>query len=143
MADFWNNLTPEEKLAAAQARKDRTAATRGYVAIIAQGITEVFGKVLGERLAITAEGITEVFGKVLGERFGMTDKRMAELEQRIGAMETRKGLTYRSQWRSDVAYGRDDAVTHGGSLFVCMTQGTCSKPGASDDWRLASKRDLQ
>ena len=71
-------------------------------------------------------------------------RKFSELEARIAAAEHRRGLHYRGTWRGDVEHGRDDVVTHAGSLWICQRQGTRSKPGGdSDAWKLASKKDLQ
>src|SRR5262245_13662746 len=42
-------------------------------------------------------------------------------------------------WKEGAAYVPGDAVSHGGSMFICQVA-TAARPGKSDDWRLAVKR---
>ena len=42
-------------------------------------------------------------------------------------------------WKEGVSYAAGDGVTLGGSFFIAQTA-TTTKPGKSDDWRLAVKR---
>ena len=42
-------------------------------------------------------------------------------------------------WKEGAAYVAGDGVTLGGSFFIAQAD-TTTKPGASDDWRLAVKR---
>jgi collagen type III alpha len=42
-------------------------------------------------------------------------------------------------WKEGAAYAAGDGVTHGGSFFIAQAA-TTTKPGKSDEWRLAVKR---
>jgi hypothetical protein len=47
------------------------------------------------------------------------------------------GINYRNGWLTATAYDEDDAVTHGGSLYVCIddhTSGSTTEPGVGVDW---------
>ena len=70
------------------------------------------------------------------------ERRHSELESRISLIEQRKSIDYRGTWNGATEYGVNDATTYLSQLWLCQAQGTRSKPGAGDAWRLVSKTDI-
>jgi hypothetical protein len=69
---------------------------------------------------------------------------IADLKKRIEALEKRPaGMKWTGTWSEhharSVGYERDEAVTVGGSLWVCRGSGVTEKPGTSAMWQLAVK----
>jgi hypothetical protein len=67
------------------------------------------------------------------------ERGITNLRERVEAIERAGALAYDGVYEPGKAYRRGAAVTHQGSLWIAMLD-TTSRPGASDDWRLAVKR---
>ena len=66
--------------------------------------------------------------------------RIAELEQRIKALEQRPLLKYAGVWRSGNSYAEGQLTTHQGGLWL-STDPTTSTPGTpGSGWRLIVKQ---
>lgn len=98
----------------------------------------------GERSpdASTAKLLSEMLAKATPDpvdREQAIAKRMRELDQRMRQLE-QSAMRYRDVYRRGNFYALNDAVTHGGALWVVRaTNGTTDRPGTSGDWRLATK----
>jgi hypothetical protein len=72
--------------------------------------------------------------------YGLALKHTAKrekLEQRMAEIEE-GGIRYLGAWQRAMTYGKGDAVTHAGSLFIALRE-TTATPGKSTDWQLAAK----
>jgi len=68
------------------------------------------------------------------------EKRIAALEERLRAAETKTALRYRGTWVLDEQYNPGELVTDGGSMWHCF-KSTRTRPGeVSTDWALAVKK---
>lgn len=64
----------------------------------------------------------------------------SEVEKAVTeAIKSVPRLEYRGVW-SEAEYQKGDAVSFGGSLWICRTDQTAAKPGTSPDWQLAVKK---
>ena len=77
------------------------------------------------------EAMLEAIADFVGEKVGALDKRLA-------ALEKRPELRYLGTWVKG-NYEPGNAVTHDGSLWVCVAP-TKGRPGPAAGWRLAVKR---
>ena len=66
-------------------------------------------------------------------------EKVVPLEKRLDALEKRPEFKYLGVWTKGTDYVPGSAVTHDGSLWVCVAA-TKGKPGPSAGWRLAVKR---
>ena len=94
-----------------------------YVSFIYRGIREL------------ADGIGRVSDRV-DARLDKHSRRANRIESRLKGVERR----YLGVWKADRGYMQGDAVTSGGSLFICQMNETTLVPGKSDAWQLAVKR---
>ena len=87
--------------------------------------------------AITRAELDKAF-EAIGEFIG---KREKELLVRIEALEARPvGVSYVGTWGPGRAYGKNDMVTKGGSVWVALRDHP-GEPGKADGgWKLAVKR---
>ena len=67
------------------------------------------------------------------------DRVFVPLEKRLVALEKRPELRYLGTWVKGTTYAPGNAVTHDGSLWICVAP-TKGKPGPSAGWRLAVKK---
>jgi hypothetical protein len=86
-------------------------------------------------------GIAEHVRQYIGER----DAKIAALEKRIAALESRPALSYEGVYATDKVYSRGMFCTDAGSIWHCRAVTTSDRPGTSSDWQLAVKhgRDLR
>ena len=75
--------------------------------------------------------------------FERLDAWISPLEKRLTKLEQGKKDTLADSYQGTFAggrvYERGHTLTHGGSLWLCMTE-TNKKPGACADWRLVVKK---
>ena len=67
------------------------------------------------------------------------ENRIAALEARIVALESRKQLSYAGVWKEGEAYAAGEIVTLGGSAWHCNAP-TSSRPGDDSSFTLMVKR---
>ena len=82
--------------------------------------------------------LEEVCLKLLLDRLDKQERELAELKQRLAAVET-KALSYLGVWQPDRKYRAGSAVTCSGALWVALHE-TSERPGNGETaWRLAVK----
>jgi hypothetical protein len=74
------------------------------------------------------------------ERLAVQERDLAELKQRVAAIEAQPAIRYAGVWRADQQYERGSACTHDGGLWIAE-HATDERPGnGATAWRLAVKR---
>jgi hypothetical protein len=78
---------------------------------------------------------------VLKELKGRHEARMGAIEARLAALEEKPSVRYCGVWEAGKDYMNGDAVTKGGSLWICKLNHVSSEPGVDYvSWQLAVKR---
>jgi hypothetical protein len=86
------------------------------------------------------KSIKSYIARQLAETVARLGAEISKVEQRLVQVESRPQLEYRGVWRANTAYAKHAAVTHAGSLWICL-EATTLKPGdGSSPWQLAVKR---
>lgn len=89
------------------------------------------GKAFGEEVVAAVRDYVSRATEPLKQQIAELERRVAEADQR--------GLRYRGVHQKAESYKRGDAVTHDGSLWICLRAEAEGRPGTSDDWQLAVK----
>ena len=77
---------------------------------------------------------------IAGVNMLLARERAKALEARIAELERRPIVFDDGIWSGAKTYGKGAGVTYGGSFWISQIDNNKSKPGSSDDWRLAVKK---
>jgi hypothetical protein len=79
--------------------------------------------------------------KLLTESFNAVKREVTALRDRIAELENRPSLEYAGVWEATKTYGRNDAVSWAGSIWIARRDDNLKKPGlVGSGWQLAVKR---
>ena len=65
---------------------------------------------------------------------------IAALRAELAKEKAAPRLRFKGTWQASAEPEQGDAMTHGGSLWVCCESGTRQRPGTGTGWQLALKR---
>lgn len=84
--------------------------------------------------------LAKQLGQMVRAELDKRDGIIAELRERVMALEARKTMTDAGVWRSTSTYSEGEAVTYDGSLWVAQTDEP-GPPGKDlTGWRLAVRK---
>lgn len=85
------------------------------------------------------ESLAEAVGAAIAEHTAPLKKRIAELERRVEAAETR-GLEFRGTWqKAEASYRRGSVTIFNSSIWIACRDTEGERPGTGDTWQLALK----
>src|SRR5262245_7867846 len=77
----------------------------------------------------------------LMERIAVQERELAEVKQRLAAIETKCILDYRGVWVNGRRYERGDCTTWDGGIWIAQAETEGERPGnGATAWKLAVKR---
>jgi len=85
-------------------------------------------------------GIGEMVARVVSKMLTPSVGRLDELEQRVHALEARRGIAYRGVWGPVETYFVNDVITFQGSMWIALSGSTAVRPGDGRAWQLCVKR---
>jgi len=90
-----------------------------------------------QRMSETPEG--KRIGAIVDGIFEALKPTLDGFKERLAQLEARNDFVDRGTWKEGLVASKNHGCTHEGSFWIAQ-RATMSKPGTSDDWRLAVKR---